>query len=100
MSRIIRSAMLTMRVAPEIKLASEQVLWRIGLNMTEAMELFLRRVIVDQKLPFEVIALDEATMASIGYGSPERHPSTQPSRTEAPRKQNSGVRRRVRLKGG
>lgn len=56
--------MLQMRVRPEIKYASERVLRRIGLNLTEAMELFLRRVIVDQKLPFEVVALDDATLAS------------------------------------
>src|ERR1700730_16009979 len=44
MSRIIRSAMLQMRVSLEIKLASEHVLRRIGLNLTEATELFLRRM--------------------------------------------------------
>lgn len=61
MSRIIRSAMLQMRVAPEIKYASEHVLHRIGLNMTEAIELFLRRMVIDQRLPFDVVALDNAT---------------------------------------
>lgn len=39
-----------MRVAPEIKLASEHVLRRIGLNLTEATELFLRRMIIDQRI--------------------------------------------------
>jgi addiction module RelB/DinJ family antitoxin len=34
------------------------VLWGIGLNMSEAVELFLRRVIADQKIPFELIALE------------------------------------------
>ena len=33
--------------------------------MTEAMELFLRRLIVDQKLPFEVVALDDGTLTTI-----------------------------------
>ena len=65
MSRIIRSAMLQMRVAPEIKLASEHVLRRIGLNLTEATELFLRRMIIDQRIPFEVVALDNATFTQI-----------------------------------
>ena len=50
MTRIIRSALLQMRVAPEIKLASEHVLRRIGLNLTEATELFLRRMIIDQRI--------------------------------------------------
>ena len=61
MSLITRTAMLQARVSPEIKYASENVLRRIGLNLTEAMELFLRRMIVDQKIPFEVVALDNAT---------------------------------------
>jgi len=65
MSRVIRSAMLSMRVSPEIKLASEDVLQRLGLNITEAMELFLRRMIVDQRIPFEIVALDDATYKRI-----------------------------------
>jgi DNA-damage-inducible protein J len=65
MSVLTRTAMLQARVTPEVKQASETVLRRLGLNMTEAMELFLRRLIVDQKLPFEVVALDDATLAAI-----------------------------------
>ena len=57
--------MIQARVFPPIKEASERVLWRIGLNMSEAMELFLRRVIVDEKLPFEVVALEEATLDNV-----------------------------------
>jgi antitoxin component of RelBE/YafQ-DinJ toxin-antitoxin module len=33
--------------------------------MSDAMELFLRRVIIDQKLPFEVVALDDATLETV-----------------------------------
>ncbi len=65
MARIIRSAMLQMRVSPEIKLASEHVLRRMGLNITEATELFLRRMIIDQRLPFEVVAFDNATYTEL-----------------------------------
>ncbi len=65
MTLMTRTAILQARVRPEIKYASEQVLQRIGLTMTEAMELFLRRIIVDEKLPFEVTALDDATIATI-----------------------------------
>ncbi len=53
----------SMRVYPQIKFASELVLSRIGISMSEAMELFL--VIVDEKLPFEVIALEDATLEKI-----------------------------------
>ena len=57
--------MLQMRVSPEIKLASENVLRRIGLNLTEATELFLRRMIIDQRIPFEVVAVDNATFSQL-----------------------------------
>jgi addiction module RelB/DinJ family antitoxin len=62
----LRTATLQFRVAPAVKHASRDILHRIGLTMTQAIELFLQRMIVDQKLPFEVVALDEATMARIG----------------------------------
>ena len=65
MSRIVRSAMLQMRVSPEIKLASEHVLRRIGLNLTEATELFLRRMIIDQRIPFDVVAFDNTTYTQL-----------------------------------
>jgi addiction module RelB/DinJ family antitoxin len=61
MSRVIRSAMISVRVTPGVKRAAEEVLHRIGLNVTEAMELFFRRVIIDQRIPFEVVAFDDAT---------------------------------------
>ena len=65
MSLVTRTAILQARVCPEIKYASEQVLHRIGLNLTEALELFLRRIIVDEKLPFEVVAINDIRLAEI-----------------------------------
>jgi addiction module RelB/DinJ family antitoxin len=65
MIRIVRSSMLQMRVSPEIKLASEHVLRRIGLNLTEATELFLRQMIIEQRIPFDVVALDNATFTQL-----------------------------------
>jgi DNA-damage-inducible protein J len=69
MALITRTANVQARVTPEIKTASEYVLRRIGLNMTEAMELFLRRMIVDQKIPFEVVALDDSILAMVTKAS-------------------------------
>ena len=54
-----------MRVTPAVKYASEQIFRRMGMTMTEAMELFLRQVIVDQRIPFEIAALDAETLARI-----------------------------------
>ena len=57
--------MLSMRVSPEIRLASENVLQRLGLNITEAMEMFLRRMVIDQRIPFDVVAIDPATYTKL-----------------------------------
>ena len=78
MSLVTRNAILQTRVTPAVKYASEQILHRIGLNMTEAMELFLRRIIVDEKIPFEVIALNDARLMQIAMEyekqiTPQKH---------------------------
>jgi len=65
MNRVTRSATLQIRVTPGVKRAAEKILHRLGLTMSEATELFLRRLIVDQKLPLDVVALDHATFALI-----------------------------------
>ena len=65
MNLMMRSATLQMRVPPALKYASEQVFQRIGLSMTEAVELFLRRAVLDERLPFEVVALNGARLAQI-----------------------------------
>jgi addiction module RelB/DinJ family antitoxin len=65
MAQVVRSAMLSMRVTPAIKYASEKVLQQIGMSMTEAIELFLRRLIVDQRIPFEIAAIDPATYTKL-----------------------------------
>lgn len=65
MIRTTRSAMLQMRVTPGVKHAAEEVLHRLGFSMTEAVELFLHRIIVDQRIPFEIVAFDPATYKRI-----------------------------------
>lgn len=90
MNFMTRTAVVQARVRPEIKYASEQVLRNIGLTMTEAMELFLRRLIVDQKLPFEVTALDEVTLATIAeswkLGTKEKDIEMMPTKSPHSRK--------------
>jgi addiction module RelB/DinJ family antitoxin len=54
-----------MRVTPPIRLALENVLERLGLNITEATEMFYRRMIIDQRIPFDVVAIDPATYARL-----------------------------------
>jgi addiction module RelB/DinJ family antitoxin len=73
MNRATRSATLQMRVTPGVKRAAEEVLHRLGLTMTEAIEVFLHRLIVDRRLPFEVVAFDEATFAMIERETVQEH---------------------------
>lgn len=68
MSLLTRTATIQVRVVPLVKQASEEVLWRIGLNMSEAVELFLRQVIAEERIPFDVTAV---TIDKIGVGASE-----------------------------
>ncbi len=79
---ITRSAMLQMRVTPGVKRASEEILHRLGLSMTDAMEMFLRRVIVDQRIPFEIVALDTATLERIEAIAHQRKKASHKQRTK------------------
>jgi addiction module RelB/DinJ family antitoxin len=65
MSLVTRSAILQARVSPEIKYASEKVLKGLGLNLTEVIEMFLRRMVLDQRIPFDVVALSDTQLAQI-----------------------------------
>jgi addiction module RelB/DinJ family antitoxin len=75
-----------------MKKASEDVFRRMGLTMTEAFELFLRRVIVEERIPFDVVALDAKTLARIDERSGRKNPVTGSHRNE--------VRRMPRPRGG
>jgi addiction module RelB/DinJ family antitoxin len=94
MSLVTRSAILQARVSPEIKYASEKVLRRLGLNMTEVLEMFLRRVVIEQRIPFDVVALSEAQLEQIAQEyerqikatqSEKRTPSSRSRRTRSKR---------------
>jgi addiction module RelB/DinJ family antitoxin len=66
-----KSATIQVRVMPLVKATSEQVLWRIGLSMSDAVELFLRRVIVDQRIPFEVVAVQNFMISGFSGDRPK-----------------------------
>lgn len=77
--------MLQMRVTPAVKHGSEKVLSRLGLTMTDAVELFLRWMIIEQRLPFDVVAFDNVTYSQLisdweqtdaSSAKPNRRPSS------------------------
>lgn len=85
MALITRSAMIQARVVPWVKHESRQVLEAMGLSLSEAMDLFLRNLIAERKLPFEIAALDmnEIYIAGIdGAGEATRGGTEVPVRRE------------------
>ena len=54
------------RVEPEIKEQAEQVLERLGISMSNAVGMFLRQVVLQRGLPFEVKLPQEKPVA---YGA-------------------------------
>ncbi len=53
------------RIDPAIKEEANRLPEKMGLTMSDAIRLFLRRVIVDKGLPFEVKAPNETTSAAV-----------------------------------
>jgi DNA-damage-inducible protein J len=49
------------RIEPELKDEAQAVLGRVGLNISDAIRLFLRQVVVARGLPFEVREYPNAT---------------------------------------
>jgi DNA-damage-inducible protein J len=52
------------RIDPAIKEEAGRLLEKMGLTMSDAIRLFLHRVIVDKGLPFQVKAPNETTVAA------------------------------------
>ena len=53
------------RIEPDLKDSAAAVLETMGLNISQAFRLFLRQVVVQQSLPFDVKAPNAATVAAI-----------------------------------
>lgn len=49
------------RIEPELKDEAQAVLGRVGLNISDAIRLFLRQVVLARGLPFEVREIPNAT---------------------------------------
>jgi DNA-damage-inducible protein J len=53
------------RIEPELKDRASSVLAECGLNLSDAIRLFLRQVVVQQGLPFEVRTPNAVTVAAM-----------------------------------
>lgn len=52
----MRAVPITMRAEPDVKLHFEQICAEIGLSVNAALNIFVKRVIRDRKIPFELTA--------------------------------------------
>ena len=51
-----KTAVVTARVEPEVKKEAEKVLSQVGLTMSQAMNLYLRQIAYQRRIPFELVA--------------------------------------------
>jgi len=61
----MRTANISIRTEPDTKKKAEIILKHLGLTTSEAINLFLRRVIIEKGLPFEVRIPSEETMQAL-----------------------------------
>ena len=60
-----RSAVINVRVTPETKKEVERIFAELGLTTSEAVNLFLRQVVLHRGLPFDVRIPNEETIAAM-----------------------------------
>ena len=54
------------KIEPELKLQSERILKQVGMDMTSAIKVFLKQVVITGGIPFDVrLAPNRATLAAI-----------------------------------
>lgn len=69
-----KTATITTRVTPELKSNAEQILHRLGMNTTQAINMFLKQVELRQGLPFDVqipalLKVNKKRIAGLHQGS-------------------------------
>ena len=61
----MRSAQITARTEPKVKMGAEIILRRIGLNMSDAINMFLNQIILQRGLPFEARIPSDTTIQAM-----------------------------------
>lgn len=63
----MKETVLHIRIGAEIKAESETLFESMGTNLSEAVRIFLRQCILDQKIPFPVKSFDKKG-GNVAYG--------------------------------
>lgn len=61
----MRTTQLNVRVDPEIKNKASMILKTIGMNTSEAINIFLRRIIMEHGIPFDMRIPNEETIQAM-----------------------------------
>jgi DNA-damage-inducible protein J len=61
----LKDAVVKARIEPELKLESEAILARLGMNTTDAIRIFFAQIRLQQGLPFSVRIPNAETQAAI-----------------------------------
>ena len=62
----LRTSMLRVRIDDDVRARAQEALAAMGLTMSDAVRLFLRRVAADQAFPFDVNVPNAVTQSAIG----------------------------------
>ena len=65
----MKSSEIRIRIEPELKEGASRALAECGLNLSDAIRLFLRQVVVQNGLPFEVKVPNAVTRAAMDEAS-------------------------------
>ncbi len=70
-----KTAVITIRIEPEIKEEAENILAQLGLTMSQAMSMYVRQLVLRRGLPFTVNIPNQETMEAIQESlEPEKLP--------------------------
>jgi DNA-damage-inducible protein J len=73
-SHSMKSAEIRSRIEPELKEGATRVLADCGLNLSDAIRLFLRQVVINNGLPFEIKIPNAITRAAMEEAASNRLP--------------------------
>ena len=72
-----KTAVITVRIEPELKKEAEEVISQVGLTMSQAMTLYLRQIVFRRGIPFELKLPNQETLDALKEAQqPEKLPRT------------------------
>lgn len=61
----MRSSQISTRIEPKIKESAEVILKRLGINMSEAINIYLNQIILQKRIPFDIRIPNDITIKAM-----------------------------------